>query len=333
MAANAVAIDAMSGDFGPRVIVPASLQFLQRTPQARLIFVGQESVISRYIPRKMASKVDIVHASEVVAMDEMPAVALRSKPQSSMHIAVDLVKNGDAGGCISAGNTGALMAISKIHLRTIAGVSRPAICGPIPTREGHSYLLDMGANVDCDARHLLEFALMAQVLAKAVDGNERPTVALLNNGEELCKGNQQVKRAAELFLADKTVNYTGYVEGHRLYQAAADIIVCDGFVGNVALKASEGVATYIMDKIGREIKKDPVTRFLSFMAMPEIRRIKNQVDPRRFNGACFLGVNGVVVKSHGHADETAFIHALDYTYKMLSVDVIAQLQQLNINSD
>ncbi|NRB41609.1 MAG: phosphate acyltransferase PlsX [Pseudomonadales bacterium] len=318
----------MSGDFGPRVIIPSALQFLQQNPDRPLFLVGDQSQISKLIPRKYAHKIDIVHADEVVAMDDLPSVALRSKPRSSMHLAVDLVKSGDAAACVSAGNTGALMAISKIHLRMIEGIRRPAICGPVPTLEGHCFMVDMGANVDCDAEHLLEFALMGKVLAEAIDGNTNPSIALLNNGEERSKGNQQVKRAAELFIANQDLNYIGYTEGHKLYQAAADVVVCDGFVGNIALKASEGVASYILETIKKEIRRDPVTRFLSWLAMPEIRRIKSLVDPRRFNGASFLGLNGIVVKSHGHADSLAFGHALQYAEKMLAVDVVEQIKQI-----
>ena len=216
---KAIAIDAMSGDFGPRVIVPSALQFLQQNPQRQLILTGDQAQISKLIPRKYAHKIDIVHTTDVVAMDDLPSVALRSKPKSSMHLAIDLIKSGHAAACVSAGNTGALMAISKIHLRMIEGVNRPAICGPVPTLDGHCFLVDMGSNVDCEASDLLEFALMGKVLAEAVDGNLNPSIALLNNGEELSKGNQQVKRAAELFVANQDVNYVGYAEGHKLYQA------------------------------------------------------------------------------------------------------------------
>ena len=318
----------MSGDFGPRVIIPASLQFLEQNPSRKLFLVGDHKKISEHIPRKFQRRVEIVHADQVVDMDELPSVALRSKPRSSMHKVVDLVKNGEAAACVSAGNTGALMAISKIHLRTIEGVSRPAICGPVPTLEGHCFLVDMGANVDCDAEHLLEFALMGKVLARAVDGNKNPSVALLNNGEEQSKGNQQVKHAAELFVAHHDVNYVGYAEGHKLYQAAADVVVCDGFVGNIALKTSEGVAGFILETIKKEIRRDPIARILYWLGKSEVSRIKALVDPRRFNGASFLGLNGIVVKSHGHADALAFNHALQYAEKMLAVDIVSQIRQI-----
>ncbi len=325
----AIAIDAMSGDFGPRIIVPAALQFLQSCPSRPLILVGDQQQISPLIPKKYQQRIEIIHTDQVIAMDESPVVVLRSKPQSSIHIAVDLVKRGLASACVSAGNTGALMAVSKTRLRMIEGVSRPAICGPVPTLEGHCLLLDMGANVDCNAEHLLEFALMGQVLANVLDDNHNPTVALLNNGAEASKGNQQVKEAASLLQQSPSLNYTGYVEGHKLYQAAADVVVCDGFVGNIALKASEGVATYMLEIIRKEIKKGIFTRILSWLAMPEIRRIKKMVDPRRYNGAPLLGLNGIVVKSHGHADEVAFLHALQYTEKMVAADMVQQIKQIS----
>ncbi len=325
MVSKAVAIDAMSGDFGPRVIVPSALQYLQENSNASVILVGQQQKITPLISSSLAHRVEVVHADDVVAMDEKPAVALRSKRQSSMRVAINLVKNGDAGACVSAGNTGALLAIGKYVLKTIPGVTRPAICGAVPSLNSHSYLLDMGANVDCDAEHLLQFALMARILLKAVDNNSQPTVALLNNGVEDIKGNNQVKQADELLSANGEINYIGYVEGHKIYDAAADIVVCDGFVGNIALKASEGVATYIMATMKRELNSDFLSRLFSLLALPALRRVKSEIDPRRFNGACLLGLNGVVVKSHGHADEKAFKHALYQTNKMLSVDIVQQL--------
>ncbi|CAA0096674.1 Phosphate acyltransferase [BD1-7 clade bacterium] len=327
MVTNTVAIDAMSGDFGPRVIIPSTLQYLQGNPGTRVVFVGKTDAIEPLVNRRFAHRVDVVHASEVIGMDEVPSQALRHKKDSSIHVAVDLVKNGLASACLSAGNTGALMGVSKIKLRTIDGVDRPAICGAVPSLESHSYLLDMGANVDCSAEHLLQFAIMASVMARALDGKVSPTVALLNNGEEDTKGNHQVKEASELLAAKECLNYIGFIEGHRIFEAVADIIVCDGFVGNIALKASEGVATYIMDKIRKEIKSDPVTRLLSWFAIPEFRRVSSKVDPRRLNGAVLLGLKGVVVKSHGHADQLAFGYALEHAYRMLSVDIVSQLDQ------
>lgn len=326
MASKAIAIDAMSGDFGPRVIVPATLAYLEKHPDCSAVLVGDQAQIHSLLGGSRFDRLTTVHAAEVIAMDEKPSVALRSKKQSSMRVALEMVQRGDAAACLSAGNTGALMAIGMHLLKMVEGVARPAICGAVPSLTGHSYLLDMGANVDCEAEHLLQFALMAQVLVQAVENKAAPTVTLLNNGEEEIKGNSQVKRAAELLTEHPAVNYRGYIEGHKIYQGAADIIVCDGFVGNIALKASEGVASYILERIRREIKADPISRFLAWFALPEFRRIKSKIDPRRFNGASLLGLNGVVVKSHGHADEEAFQHALHHTQQMLQVDIVQQLQ-------
>ncbi len=325
MASQTIAIDAMSGDFGPRVIVPSALKYLQETSGVSIVLVGDQAQITPLIPSKLVSRVSVFHADEVIGMDEKISVALRTKKRSSMRIALDLVAKSEAGACVSAGNTGALMALGMYLLKTIDGVSRPAICGALPSLNSHSYLLDMGANVDCAAEDLLHFALMANVLVKIVDNKSNPTIALLNNGEEEIKGNGQVKEAAELLSNQPGINYIGYIEGDKLYEAAADIIVCDGFVGNIALKASEGVAKYIIEKIRQEINADPLSRLLSLFALPEFYRIKNKIDPRRFNGAILLGLKGIVVKSHGNADEKAFYYALQQASYMLSADLISQL--------
>jgi glycerol-3-phosphate acyltransferase PlsX len=325
MASKAVAIDAMSGDFGPCVIVPSTMDYLRDHADQSVILVGDSSRIDPLVTRRYAGRVSVVHTTDVVGMDEKPAVALRSRKPSSMRLAIDLVKSGEAGACVSAGNTGALTAIARHLLKTIHGVDRPAICGAVPSLESHSYLLDMGANVDCDAEQLLQFARMATVLVRAIDGKASPTVALLNNGEESIKGNRQVREAAELLGKQQGIHYIGYLEGHKIYEAAADIIVCDGFVGNVALKASEGVAKYVVDKIKQQISADPISRFLAIFAMLELRRIKEKVDPRRFNGASLLGLRGVVVKSHGHADREAFYYAIHHAAQMMSADIVQRL--------
>lgn len=328
MAVDSIAIDVMSGDFGPRVVISATLRFLRQQKDVSVCLVGDQSVISSLLGRhSFAERIRIVHASEVIGMSEMPVVALRHKKQSSTHLAVELLKKGEAAACISAGNTGALMAISKRMLGMIEGVDRPAICGALPTLHGRSYLLDMGANVDCEAKHLLQFARMASVMVSVAEGKVSPTVALLNNGEEEIKGNSQVKEAAALLSAQADLHYIGYVEGHRIFDAASDIIVCDGFVGNIALKASEGVASYILQKIRQEMKADFLSRCLSLFAWPALYRAKNSIDPRGFNGACLLGVQGVVVKSHGHADQKAFFHALQKTYRLMKNDMTGRLNQ------
>ena len=320
-----IAIDVMSGDFGPRVIIPATIKFLQDNPVVTAILVGNESIIKPLLPARLASRMTVLNADEVIDMHDSIAVALRSKKNSSMRLAIELVADKKADACVSAGNTGALMALGKHLLRTIEGIDRPAICGMLPSLDSHSYLIDMGANVDCDAENLLEFALMASVLSRELDHKSKPTVALLNNGEENTKGNSQVKTAADLLAPHPDINYIGYIEGDKMYEAAADVIVCDGFVGNIALKASEGVAKYVIEKIRQQMKSDPVYRFLSLFALPQFHRIKNKVDPRRFNGASLLGLKGIVVKSHGNADEVAFYYALQHAYFMSSVNIVNKL--------
>lgn len=318
----------MSGDFGPRVLVPATVKYLRQHPGLFAYLIGDRSRIAPLLDSSVRHRTSIVHTDEVVAMDESPINALRHKKRSSIHLAVELVRNGDASACLSAGNTGALMAISKYFLKTIEGIDRPAICGALPSLYGHSYLLDMGANVDCEAEHLLQFARMASVMVSLMERKPLPTVALLNNGEEEIKGNSQVREAAQLLTEHDAINYIGYVEGHRIFEAVADIIVCDGFVGNIALKTSEGVASYILQKIRQEIKADFVSRCLSLFAWPALYRVRNSIDPRVFNGASLLGLQGVVVKSHGHADEKAFYHALEQAHMLMESNMIEQLDQV-----
>ena len=335
MAQAALAIDAMSGDFGPRVIIPSVLRFLAQYSHLRAYVVGQKDVLDPIIQRtrlikksKVLARLEIIHAPDIIAMDEKPAQVLRSKKQSSMHVAIDLVVQGKAAAVVSAGNTGALMALSMHKLKRISGIHRPAICGFLPTIDHHSYLLDMGANVDVSARELLQFAQMARVLSGVVDKIESPSIALLNIGEEAVKGNSQVQEAAILLREEQAqhdMNYIGFIEADKLYDGTANIIVCDGFVGNIALKASEGVATYMLEKIRQEFRSDWVFRILTLFAVPQFLRIKSRIDPRRFNGAILLGINGVVIKSHGHADEEAFFHALEHAQKMMNRGLISQL--------
>lgn len=328
MAVHSIAIDVMSGDFGPHILVPAALDFLQSHNDVAVHLVGNAERIKPLIQHASdLSRITVHHAEQVIGMDEQPVAALRNKKHSSLHLSIDLLKSQQVGACVSAGNTGALMAVSKLKLGMITGVDRPAICGVVPALSGYSYLLDMGANVDCNAQHLLQFARMASVMASLAKGIEAPTVALLNNGEEGGKGNSQVKQAAALFNAHPEVNYVGYVEGHKIFDALADIIVCDGFVGNVALKASEGVASYIFKKIQQEIRNDWLSKIFALFAWPILHRVKNSIDPRAFNGACLLGLQGVVIKSHGHADQQAFYYALERAYHLLKSDMIGRLNQ------
>jgi glycerol-3-phosphate acyltransferase PlsX len=300
----------MGGDHGPHVTVPAALEFQARLPDVGLTLVGVPEVIQQELKDRSA-RVRIQPASEVVAMDEPPAQALRYKKDSSMRVAVNLVKRGEAHACVSAGNTGALMAISRFVLKTLAGIDRPAIATVLPNmRRTNTYVLDLGANVDCAAEHLRQFGIMGAMLVAAVEHRERPTVGLLNIGVEDIKGNDMVKQAADL-LRDSGLNFVGNVEGDDIYKGNVDVVVCDGFVGNVALKASEGVAHMMASTLREEFSRNPLTRFAALVSMPVLRAFKNRLDPRRYNGASLLGLRGIVIKSHGSADAYAFGQALE----------------------
>ncbi len=307
-----IALDGMGGDIGPEVVVPAALRVLKTSEDAlRLILVGQEDVLSACLTRLKAKdhpQIVIRHASQLVSMDESPAQALRVKKDSSMRVAINLVKQGDADACVSAGNTGALMATARFVLKTLPGIDRPAICTTLPTVRDHVRVLDLGANVDSKAEHLLQFAVMGSVLA-AVNGIERPRVGLLNIGEEDIKGNEQVKEAARL-LAVSDLNYIGFVEGDGVYLDDVDVVVCDGFVGNVALKSSEGVAKLIRHYMTQEFKRNLLTRLAGLIALPVLHAFSRKIDPRRYNGASLLGLPGIVIKSHGGADALAFANAI-----------------------
>lgn len=308
-----LALDAMGGDHAPGIVIDAALEALRRHPQLNLVLVGQEGLLRDELARRGAPADDrlrVHHASEVVAMDESPALALRGKKDSSMRVAIDLVRAGTAQACVSAGNTGALMATAKFVLKTLPGIDRPAICTMIPTTTGHTHMLDLGANVECSAEHLLQFAVMGSVLASAVDNNPRPRVGLLNVGAEAIKGNDTVKAAARL-LESSPINYIGYVEGDDIYKGTADVVVCDGFVGNVALKASEGVAKMISGHMRESFGRNLLTKLAALVSMPVLKSLKHRFDPRRYNGASLLGLQGIVIKSHGGADAYAFGHAID----------------------
>jgi len=307
-----IALDAMGGDHGPAVIVPAALGVLKEQPSLRLVLVGDEAVLEAELGRHGGSRgerLEIVHASQQVAMDELPSQALRYKKDSSMRVAINLVKEGQASACVSAGNTGALMAIARFVLKTLPGVERPAIITTLPTIEGHTHMLDLGANVDSCAEHLFQFAVMGSVLTSAVDNLERPAVGLLNIGEEEIKGNERVKEAARL-LANSDINYVGFVEGDDIYKGTVDVVVCDGFVGNVALKTSEGVARMITRFMKEEFTRTLFTKLAGLLARPVLRALRDRIDPRRYNGASFIGLQGIVVKSHGSADIMSFAHAI-----------------------
>ena len=303
-----VAVDCMGGDHGPHVTVPAALEFKARMPDVELVLVGLQDAVQRELK---GGRVRVHPASEVVAMDDPPAQALRYKKDSSMRVAVDLVKSGEAHACVSAGNTGALMAISRFVLKTLPGIDRPAIATVLPNmRRTNTYVLDLGANVDCTSEHLLQFGIMGAMLVAAVEHKERPSVGLLNIGTEDIKGNEAVKQAAELLRASG-LNFAGNVEGNDIYKGTVDVVVCDGFVGNVALKSSEGVAEMMASALREEFSRNPFTKLAAVAAMPVIRAFRKRLDPRRYNGASLLGLRGIVVKSHGSADPFAFGQALE----------------------
>jgi len=303
----------MGGDHGPRVTVAAALELLSRAPDVDLLLVGvSEALEAELAARGGAGARARVHAaSQVVAMDEPPAQALRYKKDSSMRVAINLVKSGAAHACVSAGNTGALMAISRFVLKTLPGIDRPAIAAVLPNMKGgYTYVLDLGANVDCTPEQLMQFGVMGAMLVAAVEHKERPSVGLLNIGVEDIKGNETVKRAAELLRASG-LNFAGNVEGDDIYKGTSDVVVCDGFVGNALLKASEGVATMIVGFLRQEFTRNPWRMLAAWMAGPVRAALRSRMDPAKYNGASLLGLRGIVIKSHGSADARAFGYALE----------------------
>nr|VFK79026.1 MAG: phosphate:acyl-[acyl carrier protein] acyltransferase [Candidatus Kentron sp. SD] len=307
-----IALDAMGGDYGPSVIVPAAIKILAEEPSVRLILVGDEKLLGETLAThgtRPEERLVIYHASQRVEMDDMVSLALRNKKDSSMRVAINLVKEGTADACVSAGNTGALMAMARFVLKTLPGVDRPAICTSLPSLTGHAHLLDLGANIDSTPTHLFQFGIMGSVLAGAVDNNPSPRVGLLNVGEEEIKGNERVKEAGRL-LSAANIHYIGFVEGDDIYKGVADVIVCDGFVGNVALKASEGVAKMIIHFIKQEFKGGLLSRVAGLASKSVLSRLRERVDPRRYNGASLLGLRGIVIKSHGGADLFSFTNAI-----------------------
>ena len=307
----------MGGDHGPPVTVAAALSFIRAHADSQLLLVGRSSELEPLLGAgaDVLSRLQLVHADEVVAMDDPPAIALRGKRNSSMRLAINLVKDGKADACVSAGNTGALMAISRFVLKTLDGIDRPAIATVLPNIGGGvTTMLDLGANVDCTAEHLFEFAILGAALVAAVQEKERPSVGLLNVGEELIKGNEVVKRAGELLRAS-SLNFRGNVEGDDIYKGTTDVIVCDGFVGNVALKTSEGLAQMLGTMVRQEFTRSPLARAAAVLAYPVLKRFRRRVDHRRYHGASLLGLRGIVIKSHGAADALAFENAIGVGYE------------------
>jgi glycerol-3-phosphate acyltransferase PlsX len=328
LSAPVIAIDAMGGDFGPRNIVQASIACLIATPSLHLTLVGQSSLLEDLIARHPGvdrSRLRVVNASEVVTMEDRPVQVLRGKPDSSMKVALGLVADGRAQACVSAGNTGALMVLSRFMLKTLPGIDRPAMIAAIPTQRGYCQLLDLGANVDCSAQNLYQFAVMGSVAAEAL-GVARPRVALLNVGTEDIKGNQQVKAAAALLQAAPGLNYIGFVEGDGLYRGEADVVVCDGFVGNILLKSSEGLATMIAGRIDTMFRKSLLSRAIGVLALPLFKRLKADLAPARHNGASLLGLQGIVVKSHGSAGVQGFQSAIQRALIEVQEDLPCRLR-------
>ncbi|CAH1069410.1 phosphate acyltransferase PlsX [Candidatus Nitrotoga sp. 1052] len=308
-----IAIDAMGGDHGTRVTVPAAVRYLQQHPNDTIILVGLPDAIEaelRTVKTSIEPRLRIQAASEVVGMDESPQLVLRSKKDSSMRVAINLVKNGEASACVSAGNTGALMATARYVLKMLPGIDRPAIASFLPTHKGQVCMLDLGANVDCNAENLLQFALMGTALVYAIEHKNNPTVGLLNIGSEDIKGNEIVKQASEL-LRQSDLNFYGNIEGNDIFKGVTDVVVCDGFVGNVALKTTEGLAQMLGGFLREEFNRNMFTKLTGLIATPVLKAFRRRVDPRRYNGASLLGLKGIVLKSHGSADAFAFFCAIE----------------------
>jgi glycerol-3-phosphate acyltransferase PlsX len=309
---STIAIDAMGGDVGLDVTIPAVMEIIKEFPQLNVILVGDQAAIEEKLqpcPATIRQQISIRHTTQVVGMDEKPALALRGKKDSSMRVAINLVKEQEADACVSAGNTGALMATARFVLKTLPGIDRPAICTAIPTQSGHTHMLDLGANIDLSAEHLFEFAVMGSVLTSAVDNTQSPKIGLLNIGQEEMKGNEQVQQAANL-ISNSNLNYYGFIEGDDIYKGVVDVVVCDGFVGNISLKTSEGVAKMIIYYIKREFNRNWLTKLAGLCALPVLKAFKSTIDPRQYNGASLLGLKGIVVKSHGGADVFSYTNAI-----------------------
>lgn len=318
----------MGGDFGPRVTVPASISALAHNPRLTINLVGHQNEISPYIRKlnsDVANRLEIIHADTFIGMDEKPSMALRHGKGSSMRIALERVAAGQCDACVSAGNTGALMVLGRSVLKTLPGIDRPAIISAVPTTRGDSYMLDLGANVSCSAEHLLQFAIMGSVMAQAVDQIPEPKVGLLNVGQEEIKGNEQVKLASRLISEHGELNYIGYVEGDDIFTGRADVVVCDGFVGNIALKGSEGLANLIRHKVRTSFNRGIYRRFLGLLAKPVLAELNRQMDPNRRNGASLLGLQGIVVKSHGSADKKCFGYALERAIAEVEMDLPSRI--------
>ena len=323
-----IAVDLMGGDHGAGELMPAILRCEQEFPDLSLALVGDEQHIAGLLPGKggVAGRVTIVHAGETVEMTDSPSVALRQKRDSSMHVAIEQVRDHGADACVSAGNTGALMAVARHILKTVPGIDRPAIIKAIPSVKGRCYLLDLGANINCSAGNLVQFAAMGSLMCSAVEGVESPRVGLLNIGEEDVKGGGSVREAAQRLKQHPKINFIGFVEGDGIYQSDAEVLVCDGWVGNVALKTSEGLAKFVSYMIEQAFTRNVATKAAAVVSNPVLNMLREQLSPENYNGATLLGLNGIVVKSHGRARADGFYHAIRVAMREVEQDIPSLLQ-------
>ena len=319
-----LSLDVMSGEKDPKASINAALNLLELREDVKIILVGDKDIIDKQTSGKTGIRLQIMHAQEIVQMSDSPIVVLRKKKQSSMRLAVDLVKDGTAQACVSSGNTGALMAISKYVLKTIPSIDRPALMTSIPTIKSSTYVLDLGANSSCTPQQLYQFALMGNVIAKEIRGIDQPRIGLLNMGVEASKGNQVIKEAAKL-MNSSSMNFIGYVEGNNLVEDFADVVVCDGFTGNIALKTMEGSVRLVLRFLEDAFNSSTFNKFSSIVSKSALNQTKDKIDPRRYNGALLLGLNGVVVKSHGDSDSVGIHHALITAIEEVQKDIVAKL--------
>jgi glycerol-3-phosphate acyltransferase PlsX len=330
-----ISVDAMGGDFGPSVTIPASLKILKKYENISIVLVGIADDITKILKKKKSlnhPRITIHNATQIVGMDELPQSALKNKKDSSMRVSINLVKEGVVDACVSAGNTGALMATARFVLRMLPGIDRPAISSELPSANGTTCMLDLGANADCTPEQLLQFGIMGSILTNVLHKKNNPSIGLLSNGSEAMKGSEVVKKSAELFR-NSHLNFHGNVEGDDIFKGTTDVVVCDGFTGNISLKTTEGLAQMMANFLTLEFKRNFLTKISALIALPVLKRFKKRLDPRRYNGASFLGLNGIVVKSHGGADEFAFVHALETTISESENDVISKIKnQLKVES-
>lgn len=320
----------MGGDLGPHVTVPATLDALRHHSKLTAKLVGQHDLIMpflTYVTKDVSSRIEIIHASDTVSMSAKPAQTLRKSQESSIYKALQQVAENNASACVTAGNTGALMVLSRHILHTLAGIDRPAIITAIPTLEGHCHMLDLGANIESSAEQLLQFAIMGSAMVSAVDAIASPRVGLLNIGEEETKGTEQIKQASRMIAEQTDLNYIGYVEADGLYSGRADVVVCDGFVGNIALKSSEGLAHFISRKVRASFNQSAYRRLLALISRPILTELEKQMDPSRRNGAYLLGLQGMVIKSHGHADKACFGYALEQAINAVEQNIPARISK------